>query len=81
MERHASHCSDLAGGAWIREDTEEASEALLSGLAREREIEGGGNGERKEKRVSGPPVRKGYPFVRRNGVHHQLRIVSTVKRL
>ena len=30
---------------------------------------------------SGVPVREGYPFVGRNGVHHELRIVGTVKRL
>ena len=34
-ERHASHWSDLVGGAWINEETEDESDARLSGLEME----------------------------------------------
>ena len=38
IDRHASHWSDLSGGTWMREDTEEESDSRLSGLGAEKHI-------------------------------------------
>ena len=44
-ERQASHWLDFVGGAWMREETEDESEARLSGLRGGR---GGGRGRGRE---------------------------------